>query len=290
MSTAVNLSSAASESPESGHAPLNESDTAAPRFKQLRRAYGFDEVAIVPGDVTINPELTELGLDIGPHHFAIPFLASAMDAVVDPNFAIAMHRAGGLAVLNLEGVWTKYDDPSSILQATAAASRDEATAILQEAYQQPIRDEYIAKRIREMKAGGAVAAVSLTPMNTKRYAALIQEAGADILVVQSTVTTARHESNSIEGLRFDKLFKDIHIPVVVGNTVGFNATLEIMRTGVAAVLVGVGPGAACTSREVLGIGVPQVTATIDCAAARDYYLKESGRYVPIITDGGIRTG
>ena len=218
MSTAVNLSSAASESPESGHAPFTESDAAAPRFKQLRRAYGFDEVAIVPGDVTINPELTQLGLEIGPHHFAIPFLASAMDAVVDPNFAIAMHKAGGLAVLNLEGVWTKYDDPSSILQATAAASRDEATAILQEAYQQPIREEYIAKRIHEMKAGGAVAAVSLTPMNTKKYAALIQEAGADILVVQSTVTTARHESNSAEGLRFDKLFKDIHIPVVVGNT------------------------------------------------------------------------
>jgi len=290
LSTAVNLSSAASDSPESGLAPFAENDVAAPRFKQLRRAYGFDEVAIVPGDVTVNPELTELGLDIGPHHFEIPFLASAMDAVVDPNFAIAMHRAGGLAVLNLEGVWTKYDDPTTILQQVAAASRDEATAILQEAYQQPIREEYIAKRIHEMKAGGAVAAVSLTPMNTKKYAALLQDSGADILVVQSTVTTARHESTSAEGLRFDKLFKNIHIPVVVGNTVGFKATLEIMRTGVAGVLVGVGPGAACTSREVLGIGVPQVTATIDCAAARDFYLKESGRYVPIITDGGIRTG
>jgi len=189
LSTAVNLSSAASESPESGLAPFAENDVAAPKFKQLRRAYGFDEVAIVPGDVTVNPELTELGLDIGPHHFEIPFLASAMDAVVDPNFAIAMHRAGGLAVLNLEGVWTKYDDPTTILQQVAAASRDEATAILQEAYQQPIREEYIAKRIHEVKAGGAVAAVSLTPMNTKKYAALIQDAGADILVVQSTVTT-----------------------------------------------------------------------------------------------------
>ncbi|HNM79241.1 MAG TPA: IMP dehydrogenase, partial [Tepidiformaceae bacterium] len=209
MSTAVNYSSAASDMPESGLAPFAENDMAAPKFKQLRRAYGFDEVAIVPGDVTINPELAELGLDIGPHHFAIPFLASAMDAVVDPNFAIAMHKAGGLAVLNLEGVWTKYDDPSGILEEVASASRDEATRLLQEAYQQPIREEYIAKRIHEMKAGGAVAAVSLTPMNTKKYAALIQEAGADILVVQSTVTTARHESNSVEGLRFDKLFKDI---------------------------------------------------------------------------------
>lgn len=290
MSTAVNYSSATSDQPESGLAPFAENDIAAPKFKQLRRAYGFDEVAIVPGNVTINPELAELGLDIGHHHFAIPFLASAMDAVVDPNFAIAMHKAGGLAVLNLEGVWTKYDDPTSILEEVASASRDEATRLLQIAYAQPIREEYIAKRISEIKAGGAVAAVSLTPMNTKKYAALLQDSGADILVVQSTVTTARHESNSAEGLQFEKLFKDIFIPVVVGNTVGFTATLEIMRTGVTAVLVGVGPGAACTSREVLGMGVPQVTATIDCAAARDFYFKESGRYVPIITDGGIRTG
>lgn len=261
-----------------------------PQFKQLRRAYGFDEVAIVPGDVTINPELVEMGLQIGPHAFTIPFMASAMDAVVDPTFAVAMHKAGGLAVLNLEGVWTKYDDPRPMLEEVASASRNEATAILQNAYQSPLRDDLIARRIREIKDAGAIAAVSVTPMQTKRLAPLIQDSGADILVVQSTVTTARHESNSIEGLRFDKLFKNIRIPVVVGNTVGFKATVEIMRTGVAGVLVGVGPGAACTSREVLGIGVPQVTATIECAAARDYYFKESGRYVPIITDGGIRTG
>lgn len=290
MSTAVSLSSAASDDLERGPAPFESQGGDAPQFKQLRRAYGFDEVAIVPGAVTINPELTELGLDIGPHHFEIPFLASSMDAVVDPRFAIEMHKAGGLASLNLEGVWTKYDDPTSILQEVASVNREEATAILQRAYAQPIREDLIARRIREIKAGGAVAAVSVTPMLTKRLAPVIQEAGADILVVQSTVTTARHESRSLEGLRFERLLNDIHIPVVVGNTVGFQATLELMRTGVAGVLVGVGPGAACTSREVLGIGVPQVTATIDCAAARDYYLKESGRYVPIITDGGIRTG
>jgi IMP dehydrogenase len=272
---------------ERGLAPL---DPGGPQFKQLRRAYGFDEVAIVPGEVTVNPELTQLGLDIGPYHFDVPFLASAMDAVVDPRFAIEMHRAGGLAVLNLEGVWTRYDDPGAMLEQVASASRVEATAILQEAYHEPIRDALIARRIREIKDGGAVAAISVTPMLTKKYAPLIQDSGADIIVVQSTVTTAHHESNSVEGLRFDKLFKNIHIPVVVGNTVGFGATLEIMRTGVAAVLVGVGPGAACTSREVLGIGVPQVTATIDCAAARDFYYRESGNYVPIITDGGIRTG
>jgi IMP dehydrogenase len=292
LSTAVHLSSAASDELERGLAPLEseEATVSVPQFKQLRRAYGFDEVAIVPGDVTINPELVELGLDIGPHHFAIPFLASAMDAVVDPRFAVEMHRAGGLAVLNLEGVWTRYDDPAGLLDQVASATRDEATALLQNIYQTPIREDLIARRIKEIKAGGGVAAVSVTPMLTKKLAPMIQEAGAEILFIQSTVTTARHESTSIEGLRFDKLFKNIHIPVVVGNTVGFAATLEIMRTGVAAVLVGVGPGAACTSREVLGIGVPQVTATIDCAAARDYYYRESGRYVPIITDGGIRTG
>lgn len=290
LSAAATFPHAASVDPERGHVPLQEAPMTAPQFKQLRRAYGFDEVAIVPGEVTVNPELVKIGLDIGPFHFDVPFLASAMDAVVDPTFAIAMHRAGGLAVLNLEGVWTRYDDPRGMLKEVASASRDEATAILQAAYQAPIRDDLIARRIHEIKEGGAVAAVSVTPINTKRMAPLIQEAGADILVVQSTVTTARHESNSIEGLRFDRLFQTITIPVVVGNTVGFNATLEIMRTGVAAVLVGVGPGAACTSREVLGIGVPQVTATIDCAAARDFYFRETGRYVPIITDGGIRTG
>jgi IMP dehydrogenase len=283
LSTLVSSPSAASAELERGLAPL-------PQFKQLRRAYGFDEVAIVPGEVTINPELVELGLEIGPHHFAIPFLASAMDAVVDPKFAIEMHRVGGLAVLNLEGVWTRYDDPGSVLQEVASVNRDEATILLQKAYQLPIRDDLVARRIQEIKAGGAIAAVSVTPMNTKKTARLVQEAGADILVVQSTVTTARHESTSIEGLRFEKLLRDIHIPVVVGNTVGFNATLELMRTGVAAILVGVGPGAACTSREVLGIGVPQVTATIECAAARDYHFRDTGRYVSIITDGGIRTG
>ena len=292
MSTAVHLSSAASDVPERGHASLesDRSEAAAPVFKQLRRAYGFDEVAIVPGEYTINPELVTLGLTIGQHEFKVPFLASAMDAVVDPHFAIEMHRSGGLAVLNLEGVWTRYDDPSSMLQEVAGASRDEATAILQAAYALPIRDDLIARRIHEIKDGGAIAAVSVTPMRTKALAPLIQEAGADIIVVQSTVTTARHESNSVEGLRFDKLFKNIHIPVVVGNTVGYGATLEVMRAGVSAVLVGVGPGAACTSREVLGIGVPQVTSTIDCAAARDTYFHETGNYVPIITDGGIRTG
>ena len=262
----------------------------APRIKQLRHAYGFDDVAIVPGESTINPELVEIGLDIGPHHFDLPFIASAMDAVVDPAFARLMHGAGGLGVLNLEGIWTRYEEPRPILDEVASVNRDEATAILQAAFQRPIRDELVARRVAEMKEGGAVAAVSVTPKSTKRYAPIVQEAGADLLVVQSTVTTARHESTSIEGLRFEKLLEQVRIPVAVGNTVGFTATREVMRTGVAAVLVGVGPGAGCTSREVLGIGVPQVTATIDCAAAREAHLAETGNYVPIIPDGGIRTG
>jgi IMP dehydrogenase len=262
----------------------------APVFKQLRHAYGFDDVAIVPGEFTINPELVKVGMDVGDYHFDIPFMAAAMDAVVDPQFATEMHNVGGLAVLNLEGLWSRFDDPGPVLDEFASVSRDEATHILQTALQNPIREDLIAARIKEMKESGVVAAVSVTPRNTKEYAGVIQDAGADILVVQSTVTTARHESHSIEGLRFDKLFKNIHIPVVVGNTVGFNATLEVLRTGVAAVLVGVGPGAGCTSREVLGMGVPQVTATIDCAAARERHLQETGNYVPIITDGGIRTG
>lgn len=261
-----------------------------PRIKQLRHAYGFDDVAIVPGESTINPELVEIGLDIGPHHFDLPFIASAMDAVVDPAFARLMHGAGGLGVLNLEGIWTRYEEPRPILDEVASVNRDEATAILQAAFQRPIRDELVARRVAEMKEGGALAAVSVTPKSTKRYAPIVQEAGADLLVVQSTVTTARHESTSIEGLRFERLLEQVRIPVAVGNTVGFTATREVMRTGVAAVLVGVGPGAGCTSREVLGIGVPQVTATINCAAAREAHLAETGNYVPIITDGGIRTG
>ena len=259
-------------------------------LKELHHAYGFDDVAIVPGDVTLNPELVKIGLNLGDHHFEIPFLAAAMDAVVDPAFAIEMHKVGGLAVLNIEGVWSRFDDPEPILQEVASGNREESTAILQKAFTSPIREDLIARRIQQIKESGAISAVSVTPRYTKNFAPVIQEAGADFLVVQSTVTTARHESTSVEGLRFDQLLKEIHIPVIVGNTGGYNATLEVMRTGVAAVLVGVGPGAGCTSREVLGIGVPQVTATINCAAARDAYFEESGRYVPIITDGGIRTG
>ena len=262
-----------------------------PQAKQMRRAYGFDEVAIVPGDVTVNPAMTEISLRIDQLEFPLPILAAAMDAVVDPRLAVSFSKMGGLAVLNLEGAQTRYDDPDSVLQEIAAAPQTESTALLQKAYAAPIQSELIGERVSEIKRTGAVCAVSCTPANTKKFAPLAKEAGVDVFVVQSTVTTSRHISYSERGLIFPELVQQMApVPVVVGNTVSYGATKELLETGVAAVLVGIGPGSACTSREVLGIGVPQVTATMDCAAARDQYYRETGRYVPIITDGGIRNG
>jgi len=263
---------------------------ASARFKQLRRAYGFNEVAIVPGEVTINPDQTNLDFKIEGLTFSIPIIASAMDAVTDVNTAILMSKLGGLAVLHLEGVQTRYDNPEDILSEITQAPDAEVTTLLQKIYSQPIKETLIGERIRETKKAGAVCAVSVTPANTKCFAPIVAEAGADILVVQSTVTTAKHTSKSYRGLVFSELRKAIPLPIIVGNCVSYNATLEMMRTGISGILVGIGPGAACTTREVLGIGVPQITATMDCAAARDEYQRESGRYVPIITDGGFRKG
>ena len=262
-----------------------------PQAKQMRRAYGFDEVAIVPGDVTINPAMTEISFRVDQLEFELPIMAASMDAVVDPKFAASFSKLGGLAVLNLEGVQTRYEDPDAILEEISAAASGEATTLLQKAYATPIREELIGQRVKEIKDAGGVAAASATPANTKKFAPIAREAGLDAFVVQSTVTSARHISYSEKGLILSELVKQMApTPVFVGNTVSFGACKEIMESGVAAVQVGVGPGAACTSREVLGIGVPQVTATMDCAAARDQYYRESGRYVPIVTDGGIRSG
>jgi IMP dehydrogenase len=265
-------------------------EMATPKFKQLRHSYGFDEVAIVPGDVTINPEQTSVDFKVGAHTFSIPIIASAMDAVTDVNFASLMSKLGGLAVLNLDGVQTRYDNPAEILAEIAKAPGDEVTALLQKIYSQPVKENLVGERVRAIKKSGAVCAVSLIPANTKRFAPLVAEAGGDIMVVQSTVTSARHISKSYKGLVFSELCQSISMPILVGNCVSYSACLELMRTGVAGVLVGVGPGAACTSREVLGLGVPQITATMDCAVARDEYFRESGKYVPIITDGGFRKG
>ncbi len=261
-----------------------------PRFKPLRRAYGFDEVAIVPGDITTNPDQTNIDFKIDHFTFSIPILAAAMDAVTDVNFAILMSKLGGLAVLNLEGLQTRYDNPQEILAEIAQAPDVEVTPLLQKVYSQPIKENLIGERIKAIKKAGAVCAVSVTPANTKRFAPIAAEAGADIFIVQSTVTTARHISKSYQGLIFSELRQSIPMPIIVGNCVSYSACLELMRTGISGVLVGVGPGAACTTREVLGIGVPQVTATMECAAARNDYLNESGRYVPVITDGGISKG
>jgi IMP dehydrogenase len=263
---------------------------ATPKFKQLKQSYGFDEVAIVPGDVTVNPDQTSTDFQIGDFSFKIPFLTSAMDSVVDVKLAIHISKLGGLGVLNLDGIQARYENPDEVLEKIAQASDAEVTALLQKVYKEPIKDNLVGDRVKAIKKGKAVCAVSLVPANTKRLAPIVVEAGGDIIVVQSTVTSARHISKSYRGLILSELCEQIKKPVVVGNCVSYNACLELMRTGIAGVLVGVGPGAACTSREVLGVGVPQITATIDCAAARDEYYRESGKYIPIITDGGLRKG
>jgi IMP dehydrogenase len=263
---------------------------ASPKFKQLRQSYGFDEVSIVPGDVTLNPDQTNTEFRIGNFTFSIPFITSAMDSVVDVKLAIQINKMGGLGVLNLDGIQARYDNPDEILEKIARASDSEVTALLQKVYKEPLKDNLVGDRVKAVKEAGAVCAISLIPANTKRLAPIVAEAGGDILVVQSTVTSARHISKSYRGLIFSELSKQIKMPIVVGNCVSYSACLELMKTGIAGVLVGVGPGAACTSREVLGIGVPQITATIDCAAARDVYFKETGKYVPIITDGGLYKG
>mgnify|MGYP001151621820 CR=1 FL=1 len=260
------------------------------KFKEMERAYGFDEVALVPGDVTINPDQTDISFALKNHTISIPILAAAMDAVVDPSFAIRFSKLGGLAILNLEGVQTRYENPDEILNQIAQAPEIEVTSLLQKIYSQPIEEELITKRVKAVKKAGGICAVSITPANTKRLAPVAKDAGMDVLVVQSTVTTARHISKSYRGLILPELCQTMSLPVIVGNCCSYSAALELMRTGIDGILVGVGPGAACTTREVIGVGVPQITATLDCAAAREMYLKESGKYVSVITDGGIRIG
>jgi IMP dehydrogenase len=263
--------------------------------RKARVTYGFDEISLVPGDVTINPNEVDISFSIprqdGPAiTLPTPILASAMDGVVDVRFAIEMGRQGALAVLNLEGVQTRYENPQEVLSDIVAADKDHVTALIQKIYTQPIREDLIAKRIGEIKEAGVVVAVSSIPQKAERYGAIAQEAGVDVFFVQSTVSTVRHISTEYVTLDIAKFCKAMRVPVIVGNTVTYSATLELMGTGVAGVLVGVGPGAACTSRGVLGLGVPQVTATVDCAAARDQHFKQTGRYVPIITDGGMSKG
>ena len=241
-------------------------------LKELERSYGFDEVAIVPGEITINPEMTSTQMSIGQFSFDSPVMASAMDGSVSPRFATLMHEMGGLGVLNGEGLYTRYEDPYSVLEEIISMDQGEVTEYLQEVYSRPVQEHLIGERVEEIKQTGSIAAIAFTPQSTKRFSPLAVEAGADIIVVQSTVTTARHMSRSYRGLIFSELIESLSVPVVVGNCVSYTVASELMETGVDAVLVGVGPGAACTTREVTGVGVPQVTATLECAAAREDYF------------------
>lgn len=260
------------------------------RNREARYTYGFDDVALVPGNITIDPEDVDVSVEIARLKLKIPFLASAMDGVVDVKMAVAFNKLGGLAVLNLDGVNTRYENPQEPINELVNASPDKATEVFQKIYKEPVKPKLISKRIEEIKKHGVYCAVSSIPQNAEKYGPIARDAGADIYFVQATVLTVKYYSSKHKPLNLEKFIKDMKVPVVLGNCVTYKVALELMEVGAAAVLVGVGPGAACTTRGVLGIGVPQVTATVDCAAARDVYFKKTGRYVPIITDGGMLTG
>ncbi|OGW82512.1 MAG: inosine 5-monophosphate dehydrogenase [Omnitrophica bacterium RIFCSPHIGHO2_02_FULL_51_18] len=260
------------------------------RGRKARRCYGFDEIALVPGLVTINPNEVDTSWQVGKKKFRVPIIASAMDGVVDVNFAVRMSKMGGIACLNLEGVQTRYENPSEVLKKIANASFEESTRLLQALYKQPIQEKLVTRRIKEIKKKGGVVCVSSIPQRAQIFGTIAQDAGCDVFIVQSTVTTVRHLSTEYKTLDFYKFCKRVKIPVIIGNCVTYQTTLELMDTGAAALLIGIGPGAACTTRGVLGLGVPQVTAICDAAAARDFYYKKNGKYVPIIADGGMSTG
>ena len=260
------------------------------RGRKARRCYGFDEIALVPGAVTINPNEVDTSWKIGNRKFKVPIIASAMDGVVDVDFGVRMSKLGGIAALNLEGVQTRYDNPKEVLQKVSNAGMEEATRLLQSVYKQPIQEKLIVKRVKEIKKRGGIACVSGIPQRAERFGKIAQGAGCDIFIVQSTVTTVRHISKEYKTLDFHQFCKTMKIPVIIGNCVTYQTTLELMETGAKALLIGIGPGAACTTRGVLGLGVPQVTAICDAAAARDFHYKKHEVYVPIIADGGMSTG
>jgi len=258
--------------------------------KRARRCYGFDEIALVPGMVTINPNEVDPSFEIAGKRYKVPIMAAAMDGVVDVKFAVTMGKLGGIAVLNLEGIQTRYDNPDSVLEKIAKTTNNEATELVQSIYLKPIKEKLISKRIRQIKQNKVPAVVSCTPQNAIKFGKIAANNGADIFVVQSTVTTTRHISKEYKALDLHKFCRDMKIPVIVGNCVTYEITLELLETGICGILIGIGPGAACTTRGVLGIGVPQVTSTVDAGAARDYYFKRKGKYIPIITDGGMSIG
>jgi len=258
--------------------------------RRARRCYGFDEISLVPGAQTINPNEVDTAFEIAGKKFKIPILAAAMDGVVDVKFAIEMSKLGGIAVLNLAGVQTRYNNPDIVLEQIAKAAPAKATELIQSIYNKPIQEKLISKRITEIKRKKAIAVVSCIPAHAQNFVKIAESCGADMFIVQSTVTTTRHIAKEYKSLDLFKFCKSTKIPVILGNCVTYETTLELMETGAAGLLIGVGPGAACTTRGVLGIGVPQVTATVDAASARDFYYKRTGKYVSIITDGGMSRG
>ena len=258
--------------------------------KSGRRAYGFDDIAIVPSRRTRDPDDVDITWEIDAFTFGLPMLGAAMDSGMSPATAIEVGRLGGLGVLNLEGLWTRYDDPEPAYAEIAELPAEKATRRMQEIYGAPIDPDLMAQRISEMRDGGHVTAASLTPQHVERYAKVTVDAGLDILVIQGTVVSAEHVSTKVEPLNLMEFIANFELPVIVGGCASYAGALHLMRTGAAGVLVGVGPGAACTTRGVLGVGVPQATAIADAAGARIRYLDETGRYVHVIADGGMRTG
>lgn len=258
--------------------------------KSGRRAYGFDDIAIVPSRRTRDPEDVDITWEIDAYQFPLPIIGSAMDGVVSPEIAIAMGKFGGLGCLNLEGIYTRYEDPEKVLEEIASLDKEKATARMQEIYQEPIKGELITERINQIKAAGVSACASLTPQKVGEYLKYVTATDLDLLVIQGTVVSAEHVSKNGETLDLTKLIRELEIPVIVGGCASYSGALHLMRTGAAGILVGVGPGHACTSRGVLGIGVPQATAIADAAGARIRHLDETGVYVHVIADGGMRTG
>lgn len=266
-------------------------DTIIGRGKTARRAYGIDEIALVPGVRTLDPSLADTRWSLGNIEREIPIIASAMDGVVDTKMSVLLSELGALGVLNLEGIQTRYEDPNPILDRITAVGKSEFVGLMQELYAEPIKPQLIELRIQEIQEKGGIAAVSLTPAGAVKYGAIVAQAAADILFVQATVVSTAHLSpEAITPLDLVQLCQEMPIPVVLGNCVTYEVAQNLMKTGAAGVLVGIGPGAACTSRGVLGVGVPQATAVADCAAARDDFFQETGKYVPVIADGGIITG
>ena len=259
-------------------------------FKSARQAYGFDDIAIVPSRRTRDPEDVDISWQIDAYKFEIPVLGSAMDGAISPTTAILMGRLGGLGVLNLEGLWTRYEDPTPLFEEIGELDNDKATARMQQMYLEPIKLELVAQRIKQMKDAGIVTSASVTPQRTDWMAKTIADSGLDILVIQGTVVSAEHVSKSVEPLNLKKFIREFEIPTIVGGCASYQAGLHLMRTGAAGVLVGVGPGAACTTRGVLGLGVPQATAIADVAGARMRHLDETGVYVHVIADGGMSKG